>query len=378
MAIDLSFNERQRELQTAAHQVFSAQCPTSAIREIEAGGVGYQPDLWGDMAERGWLSVTFPSGYGGGDGDFLDYYPLYEEMGRFLVPGPHLDTVAVAGDVIMQAGSEEQRQRVLPAIASGRCLVSVAHVEPGGSFRPAGIACTATPRGSQFAISGTKLLVGLADSADYFLVTARREASGTGEGVTLLLVDAGSDGISLLPLDNIAGVALFEVGFDDVVVPADAVVGDVDAGWATFSRSATKAAVLQTATIVGGARAVLDMTNQYAKDRQQFGSPIGSYQAVQYMVSDILVDLHRVDLLAKQAAYRIDAERPFAREAAMAIAFGKKAAAHLNRQAHEVHAGVGFMVENDLQLFSRRSKFWENNLGDARYHQEQLAGAINL
>ncbi len=378
MAIDLSLNERQRDLQTAAHQVFSAQCPTSTIREIEAGEVGYQPDLWADMAARGWLGLTLPSAFGGSDGDFLDYYPLYEEMGRFLVPGPHLDTVALAADAILEAGSEAHRERVLPAIASGQCLVSVAHLEPSGSFGPAGVAATATRRNGQFAVSGTKLLVALADSADYFLVTARTGASANGDGLTLLLVEAGSKGVSCTRLVNIAGGSLFEVAFDEVQVPADAVVGEVDGGWAVFSRSATKAAVLQTASMVGAARAVLDMTNQYAQDRHQFGVPIGSYQAVQYMVSDILVDLHRVDLLAKQAAYRIDAKRPFGREAAMAIAFGKKAAAHLNRQAHEVHAGIGFMAEYDLQLFSRRSKFWENNLGDARYHQEQLARAIDL
>jgi alkylation response protein AidB-like acyl-CoA dehydrogenase len=137
-----------------------------------------------------------------------------------------------------------------------------------------------------------------------------------------------------------------------------------------------KAAVLQTATIIGAARAVLDMTNQYAKDRVQFGSPIGQYQAVQYLVSDILIDLHRADLLARQAAYRIDAGKLYTREAAIAVAFGKRAAAHLHRQAHEVHAGVAFIDEHDLQLYSRRSKFWENHLGDARHYQELLADAM--
>ncbi len=374
MAIDLSFNEHQLELQAAAHQLFAEQCPTTVIRDIEAGQLGYQPDLWQEMAQRGWLGLTFPSSKGGGDGSFLDLYLLYEEMGRFLVPSPHLDTVAIAGDLIMSVGTEPQRQSVLPQIADGRCLVSVANLEPSGSFGPAGITTTATRRDGDFAISGTKLLVGFADSADYFLATAR----AGGSDVSLFLVDAKGPGISASPLQNIAGGAFYEVSFDTVPVRLDAVIGDIGAGWQAFSGSATKAAVLQTASIVGAARSVLDMTGQYAKDRQQFGAPIGSYQAVQYLVSDILVDLHRTDLLAKQAAYRIDAGLPFAREAAMAIAFGKKAAAHFHRQAHEVHAGIGFMVEYDLQLFSRRSKFWENNLGDARYHQDQLAQAISL
>jgi alkylation response protein AidB-like acyl-CoA dehydrogenase len=139
-----------------------------------------------------------------------------------------------------------------------------------------------------------------------------------------------------------------------------------------------KAAVLQTATVVGSARTVLDMTNQYAKDREQFGNPIGRYQAVQYLVSDILIDMHRADLLATQAAFRIDAGLPYEREAAIAIAFGKRAAAHLHRQAHEVHAGIAFILEHDLTLHSRRAKYWENNLGDARYYQEVLASAMQI
>ncbi len=374
MAIDLTFDEPQHQLQLDAHDFFSARCPTSVVRDLEVSAVGYQPDLWHEMAERGWLGLAFPSAYGGRDGTFLDLYPLYEEMGRFLVPSPHLDTVALAGDVILQTGNESQKQQVLPAIAEGRCLVSVATFEPSGVFGPSGIATTAVGHNGDFTVSGTKLLVAFAPSADYLLVPART----TGQGVTLFLLDARSEGISSAPLDNIAGGALYQVDFHQVSAPSEAVVGDIGDGWAALSRSATKAAVLQTASIVGAARAVLEMTNQYAKDRVQFGNPIGAYQAVQYMVTDILIDTHSTDLLAKQAAYLIAAGLPFGAQAAMAIAGGKKAAAHLHRQAHEVHAGMGFMVEHDLQLFSRRSKFWENNLGDARYHQEQLAQAMSL
>ena len=174
------------------------------------------------------------------------------------------------------------------------------------------------------------------------------------------------------------GNALYAVTFDDVPASPDNLVGPLDGGWAALSAATTKGAVLQTATIVGAAQAVLAMSNQYAKDREQFGGPIGRYQAVQYLVSDVLIDLHRADLLMKQAAFRIDAGKPYDRGAAIAIAFGKQASAHLHRQAHEVHAGVAFIVEHDLTLYSRRAKFWENNLGDARYYQEQVAGALGM
>jgi alkylation response protein AidB-like acyl-CoA dehydrogenase len=335
--------------------------------------------MWREMADLGWLGITFPEAYGGTGHGFLDVYPLYEEMGRFLVPSPYLDTVTVAGETIVAAGSEAQKQRILPAIVDGTCIVSPAVLEPNGSFGPEGIALTASARNGSYALDGTKLLVGFAPSADWFLVAARTSGSGgSADGITLFLVDAKADGLSLTPLQNIAGNALYAVDFAGVLTPADSVVGPVGGGWTPLSDAMTRGAVLQTASIVGAARAVLEMTNQYAKDREQFGSPIGRYQAVQYMVSDILIDMHRVDLLARQAAYRIDAGKPFAREAAIAIAFGKKAAAHLHRQAHEVHAGIAFIMDHDLQLYSRRSKFWENNLGDARYHQEQLARAMSL
>ena len=377
MAVDLTFTEPQLLLQATAHDYFERRCPPSVVRQVEADGVGYQPEMWREMAELGWLGVTFPVAYGGTGGGFGDLYPLYEEMGRFVVPSPHLDTVAVAGETILQVGTEAQKQ-LLPAIASGRCIVSLAILEPNGAFGPDGVTMAASRRGESYVLSGTKLLVGFAGSADYLLCAARTSGDGSGEGVSLLLVEASAPGVSHAPLPNTAGGALSAVTFDNVETPGDSVLGEVGVGWAPLSSAMTKAAVLQSATIVGAARRVLEMTNQYAKDRAQFGSPIGSYQAVQYMVSDVLIDMHRLDLLAKQAAYRIDAGKPFGREAAIAIAFGKKAAAHLHRQAHEVHAGVAFMLDHDLTLYSRRSKYWENNLGDARYHQEQLAREMGI
>jgi alkylation response protein AidB-like acyl-CoA dehydrogenase len=376
VAIDLSLDSDQLLVQRSAHDVFRRRCSPAVVRDIEAGDLGYVPDLWQEMAALGWLGITYPEAYGGTGGTFLDLYPIYEEMGRFLVPSPHLDTVAVAGEVILAAGTDAQRQRMLPAIASGDCIVSSAIVEHDGSFGPDGIASTARRSGDSYVVTGTKLLVGYAPSADFFLCAARTGNGSEADGISLFLLDARVPGISSTPMTNIAGQPLHAVTFDGVSTPADTMVGPADEGWAPLSTATTKAAVLQTATIVGAAQAVLEMTNQYAKDREQFGGPIGRYQAVQYMVSDILIDLHRADLLAKQAAFRIDAGKPFLREAAAAVAFGKQACAHLHRQAHEVHAGVAFIVDHDLTLFSRRAKFWEYNLGDARYYRELLAHAL--
>lgn len=378
MAIDLAFSAEQEHLRQAARDFFQRRCPSSVVREVEEGGLGHLPDLWREMASMGWLGITLPEAHGGAGGTFLDAYPLAEEMGRFLVPGPYLDTVAVAGDVILAAGTDEQRRTILPAIAAGDRIVSLAVVEPDGGFGPGAVTMAAARRGGDVVLDGTKLLVSHASSADHLLVPARTGDDRSGDGTTLFLVDPAARGVTLTALPTIGSGPLHAVSFDGVVVPADSVVGEVDRGWSALGPAVTKAAVLQTGTIVGAAHAVLDMTNQYAKDREQFGNPIGRYQAVQYLVTDVLIDLHRADLLARQAAYLIDAGKPFAREAAIAIAFGKDAAAHLHRQAHEVHAGVAFILDHDLQLYSRRSKYWENNLGDARYHREQVVRELQL
>jgi len=373
MAIDFTLDDDQLLLEQSANEFFRRRYPSEVVRAIEADDVGYSPEHWREMAELGWLGITIPSRFGGGDGRFLDLFPLYEAMGRFLVPSPHLDSIGVAADLLLSAGTDAQQASLLPQLASGDVLVIPAAIETDGELAPDSITGTATRRDGDFVVDATKVLVPFAGAADLFLVAVRTDGA---DGVSLLLVDARADGVSHEPLDNIAGHPFSVVHFDGVSTPTENLVGVEGDGWTPFASSCLKAAVLQTATIVGAARAVLDMTNQYAKDRVQFGNPIGQYQAVQYLVTDILIDLHRADLLARQAAFRIDAGKPFTREAAIAVAFGKQAAAHLHRQAHEVHAGVAFIDEHDLQLYSRRSKYWENHLGDARHHRELVADAM--
>src|SRR5262249_8254772 len=136
MGIDLALDDHQQLLQRSAGEFFAKRSPVERVREIEDGELGYSPELWREMAELGWLAITCPESYGGTGGSLLDLYPIYEEMGRFLVPSPHLDTVVVAGETILAAGTEAQRQRVLPAIARGDAIVAPALTEADGSLGP--------------------------------------------------------------------------------------------------------------------------------------------------------------------------------------------------------------------------------------------------
>src|SRR5258705_4430746 len=193
MAIDLALDDDQLLLQRSASEFFRKRYPPEVVREIEDGGLGYAPDVWQEMARLGWLGINFPEEFGGTGGTFLDLYPIHDEMGRFLVPSPHLDTVVVAGDTILTAGTDAQRHDLLTAITHGNCIVSLAIVEHDGSFGPGAIPCSARRRGGDFVLTGTKLLVGFAPSADFFLCAVRTGGDTGTDGISVLLVDAHAD-----------------------------------------------------------------------------------------------------------------------------------------------------------------------------------------
>jgi alkylation response protein AidB-like acyl-CoA dehydrogenase len=365
--IDLEFDEQQQQLQQTAQKFFAEQCPLSRVRSLEESEPGYAPDLWRHMAELHWVGLCYPEELGGTDGSILDQYVLYLEMGRSLAPTPHLASSVIAGETLLTAGSAAQKKRLIPEISRGDLIVAPSIIEADGSYGADAVQLAAT-KGSngQYRLEGVKVLVPYAHVAGQLLVAAR---TGSGpDGVTLFLVEPGAAGVAVEKLDNIAGHPLYAVTFDGVTVTADAIVGPVDGGWAALQPALDRATVLQCAEIVGAGEAVFDMAVDYAKEREQFGQPIGQFQAVQYLCSDIAIDLHLTSLLARQAAWRLDTGLPHAREVALAKAQASDAAQHMVRQAHEVLAGHAFMVETDLQLYTRRAKHWEFNLGDTQHH----------
>jgi alkylation response protein AidB-like acyl-CoA dehydrogenase len=300
---------------------------------------------------------------------------IHLELGRSLAPTPQLASSVIAGETLLSAGSELQKQQLIPQMARGDLIVAPAWTEPDGAYGAQAIQLTATAeRGEGYRLDGVKVLVPYAQVAGQLLVAAR---TGTGaDGVTLFLVDPQATGVGIEALENIAGIPLYAVTLDAVSVGRDAIVGPVDSGWATLAAALDRATVLQCAEVVGAGEAVLEIAVSYAQQREQFGQPIGRFQAVQYLCSDIAIDLHLTSLLARQAAWCLDTGRPHAREVALAKAQASEAAQHMVRQAHEVLAGHGFMLETDLQLFTRRAKHWEFNLGDVAHHLDAAVATL--
>lgn len=377
--MDFALNEEQEMLRKMSRDFLENECPKSLVREMEEDEKGYSPELWKKMAELGWIGLVFPAEYGGEGLSFLDLTVLIEEIGRALVPAPYLSTVVYCGMAILAAGSDEQKREFLPKIAKGDLILTLALTEPSASWNANGVTVKAVPEGDDFVISGTKLFIPDAHVADYLLCVARTKDSDNEEdGITLFLVDAKSQGLSCTPLKTIASDRQFEVIFDKVKVPRKNMLGKPDQGWAIIKDILQKAALAQCALMVGGAQQVLEMTVNYAKERVQFGRPIGSFQAIQHKCADMATDVDGCRFITYQAAWKMHEGLPCDLEVSMAKAWVSEAYRRTCVEGHQIHGGIGFIKDHDMQLYYRRAKASELAFGDADYHRELVAQQIGL
>ncbi len=369
--MDLGLSEIQQMLKSSAQEFLSQECPLTLVREMEEDSKGYTDALWRQIVGLGWTGVAFPERYGGTGGSFLDLAVLLEEMGRALTPGPFFSTVVLGGLTVLDAGNDEQKEDILSKICGGQMLMTLALTEPSGSYEAWGVETTASHQGDDYLLNGTKLFVPDAHVADLILVVART-ASGPdpAQGVTLFLVPADTQGLTITPLSTIASDKQFEVVLDHVSVSANGALGPVDGGWPVVERALQRAVSAKCLEMLGGADAVLDMTVEYAKQRTQFGRPVGSFQAVQHHCSNMATDVEGSRHIAYQAAWRISEGLPAQREVAMAKAWVSGAYQRVCSTAHQCHGAIGFTKEHNLQLYTRRAKVQELSYGDVNYHKE--------
>jgi len=341
---------------------------------------GYTSELWQGMANMGWMGLVFPDKYGGADGSFLDLAVLLEETGRACLPGPFFPTVVLGGLAILEAGSEQQMSEFLPQIVSGDMLFTLALTEPATiRYDPSLITVKATVEQNDYVIDGIKLFVPDAHVADYIVCAARTKGdAGSRDGITLFLVDAKTPGINCTLLKTVAGDKQCEVVFDKVKVPGDNILGGLDRGWTHLEKLLQKAAVAKCAEMIGGAQQVLEMTVSYAKERIQFGRPIGSFQAVQHHCANMVIDIDGGKFATYKAAWLLSEGLPCNREVAVAKAWVSEAYKRVVGLGHQVFAAVGYIIDHDMPLYSRRAKAAELAFGDVNYYQEVVAQELGL
>ncbi len=377
--MDFALSEEQEMLRKSARDFLTKECPKTLVRQMETDEKGYSPAMWKGMADLGWMGLVFPEEYGGSGMTFLDLSILIEELGRALVPSPFLPTVVYCGVPILAAGTEEQKKQFLPGIAKGDIIMTLALTEPSATWDAGGITVKATAEGDDFVISGTKLFVHDAHIANYFLVVARtKEGKRKEDGITLFLVDAKSPGIKLNTLKTIASDKQFEVVFNKVKVPKKNILGKLDHGWSIIQDLMPRATLAQCAYMVGGAQQVLEMTVNYAKERVQFGRPIGSFQAIQHKCANMATDVDGSRFITYQAAWKLSEGMDCGLEVSMAKAWVSEAYRRTCAEGHQIHGGIGFIKDHDMQLYYRRAKASELAFGDADYHRELVAQRIGL
>jgi alkylation response protein AidB-like acyl-CoA dehydrogenase len=329
------------------------------------------------MGELGWTGLVFGEEYGGAGLNMVDMVVVLEEMGRVVMPGPFFPSVVLGGLAIDLGGSAEQKKKYLPGIAAGTQRATLAQVEESGRWDAEGIALPAKKDGKGYSLSGIKLFVHDAHNADVLVVPVR--TSGKGEaGVTLMLVDAKAKGLSVRVLKTMDQTRkLCEVTLDNVQLGKDAILGKDGQGWALLDRLVDRAKVALCAEMCGGAQKVLEMSVEYAKVREQFGKPIGSFQGIQHKCANMMVQVESAKSATYYAAWAVANDVPEAHLAAcMAKAYCSDAYRLVSGDGIQIHGGIGFTWEHDMHLYFKRAKGSEVTFGDATWNRELVAQEV--
>lgn len=368
--MDFGFSEEQELLRKSAADFLNKECPMTYVRQMMEDERGYSEDLWSKMAGLGWLGLIYPEEFGGAGLTMVDLVVVLEEMGRVVLPGPFFSTVTLGGLAILEAGNPAQKKNILPALIEGKTKATLALLEESARWDEKGIAMEAEKSGNGYRLSGVKLFVPDAHVADLLVCAAR-----TPEGVSLFLIERQQPGVNTRLLKTMDQTRkLCEVTLDKVQLGADAVLGTPGTGWQILARVIDRSKVALCAEMCGGAQRVLDMSVEYAKVREQFGRPIGSFQAIQHKCANMLVQVESAKSATYYAAWAVANDVPEAPlAAAMAKAYCSDAYRQVSAEGIQVHGGIGFTWEHDLHIYFKRAKGSEVTFGDATWNRELVA-----
>ena len=374
--MDLTLNETQTMLQNAAREFMGDQVPKSRVLEIDDSESGFDPELWQQMAEQGWPMLTIPAEYGGLGEGWVELGVISEVMGYYACPSPLLSSAVLSAQAILAAGSEDQKQAMLPGIAEGQQIYTLAYTEPDYSWSPGAIQTGAAPSAGGYVVNGTKLFIPDANVADRILVAARVPGQ---DGLTLLAVDRTAPGVSVRVMDGWIGPKACEVNFNNVEVGADDVLGEPGEAWGAIEYAMDRATAVLCAFMAGGCQAVYDMTREYSQTRIAFGVPIGTFQRVQDHVIDALTDADSSKWTAFEALWQLDegmSDAPVGVSTAKSVAsLGFPRACDA---AHHVHAGIGADLEYGLTQYTKRARTLQHYLGDHVYHKARMARLLSM
>lgn len=371
--MEFELNETQKLFQRSARELFTQECPPTLVREMIETGSPYSDVVWNKLVEQGWTGLIFSEDNGGLGLGMVELAVAFEEMGRALIPGAFLSTVALAGSLIDRGCSTDYRAKRLQAICDGQSRATIALLEKSASWNPDSVEMSATQVEGGFKLTGTKLFVSDASVADHIITVAR-----AGSDLVLAFVDAKAPGLTIKPMPGIDATRLLSaVEFNDVVVKADDVMTDSAKSRAALDYALDVATLALSAEMVGGMQLLLEATVEYAKTRKQFGKPIGQFQAVQHHCANMLLMTESARSAVYYAAWLMGNEPEQAPLAvSMAKAYASDGYREVGNLAVQVHGGIGFTWDENIHFYYKRSKASEIMFGDATYHRERIAQLV--
>ncbi|HUZ78436.1 MAG TPA: acyl-CoA dehydrogenase family protein [Chloroflexota bacterium] len=369
--MDFDFSQEQQMLQQMTRELLATESAAPQVRVLADSEDGWDRNTWSKLAELGLIGISIPEEHGGQGLGQIEQALVLEEMGRAALPSPYFATAVLATTALLAGGSEALKQRCLPEIAAGRLTATLAWIEERLSWSPEDVRLSARPEGDGWLLDGTKWVVPWAHAAGIILVAAR-----TPEGVSLFVLERDTPGLQMKPLSTFDPTnRVSRLDFDGVRVEREHLVGRLGGGAQILDEVLLQAALGASAEMLGASRKCLEMAVEYAKTREQFGQPIGMFQAIKHKCADRLVDLEESHSATYYAAWALSATAAGAELAtSVAKAFVSDASRRVCSDAIQVHGGIGFTWDYDLHLYFKRAKHLEPLYGDADFHRERALG----
>lgn len=370
--MNFGFSEEQEMIRKSARDLVKGQSSFERIRGHANDEKGFSEDIWRQMAEQGWLGTVLPDSYGGVGLGYVDLLCIQEELGKGVMPEPILSSGVLGAGAIFHGGSEAQKQELLPQIASGELIATLGAYELAGRYDFAHVETHADGNGGGYKLTGEKAFVPDAHVAGKIIVSARTSGGKNDkEGISLFLVDAKGPGVNLKPVKTIDRRRRFTLELKDAKAEP---LGEIGAGYAALDATIDRATVALCAEMLGGMEAALQMSVAYSKERVQFGRPIGSFQAIKHKAANMYVALETARSATYYATMAVDENMPDMRPAiSCAKALCSDSYLKIGKDAIQIHGGIGFTDECDVQFFYKRAVVASVTFGDASYHRDRYA-----
>lgn len=372
----ITLNEEQRHLRETARGFLLEKAPVAALRALrdDRDPLGYSRELWAEMVRLGWAGIVIPEEFGGLEFGFAGLGAVMQEAGRTLTASPLFATCVLGASAVLLAGNQQQKEDMLPRVAAGELCLALG-LEESHRHDPLGVQLRAERHENGYRLNGCKQFVLDGHSADRIIVVARSSGeAGSAQGISLFLVDAGTSGVSRRRTHMMDSRNAARIEFHDVDVPATALLGAEGEAWPILEQVLDRGRAAIAAEMYGTAQECFERTLDYLKQRQQFGAPIGSFQALQHRASLMFIELELLQSVILDACSKVDEASPLlSMVASLAKARANDAIELIGNEAIQMHGGIGITDQLDIGLFVKRARVAMQILGDVRYHRARYA-----